>query len=318
VDEPAEPVASTNRCVVLLAERNDLGRGIGRSQLERSVRPLAVVMLEVLPQDALKLAPAANEQPVETLLAQGSDEPFGVGVCVRRLDRRADDLNALRLEDLVEPSAQLRIAVMDQEAQRALAVAGVKVPLVVAALRAGVADPALMSRAITASDNQAAESLWGALGSGTTAAARVQAVLADAGDTGTTVNAVRTRPGFTPFGQTQWSLVAQQRFIADLPCIDRADTALRLMRSIESDQRWGLASTSLPAAFKGGWGPDTAGRYLVRQMGLLTMRDGRLLALSIAVVPASASFSSGTEDLTRLTKWATAHIAPRDIPATKC
>jgi len=56
--------------VVSAAERYDLRRRIGRSQLDRPVRAFAVAMLDVLPQDALKLAAAAHEQPVETLLAQ--------------------------------------------------------------------------------------------------------------------------------------------------------------------------------------------------------------------------------------------------------
>lgn len=65
----------------------------------------------------------------------------------------------------------------------------------------------LVVRAITASDNAAAEGLWSRLGSGFEAATATQTVLAEAGDTSTRVNAVRTRPSFTPFGQTSghWS-----------------------------------------------------------------------------------------------------------------
>jgi hypothetical protein len=41
---------------------------LGRSQVERSVRTLAVVVLDVLAEDTLELMPAHDQQPVEALL----------------------------------------------------------------------------------------------------------------------------------------------------------------------------------------------------------------------------------------------------------
>ena len=175
-----------------------------------------------------------------------------------------------------------------------------------------------MSRAITESDNAAAEELWSRLGSGSRAAAAVQRVLAAAGDTGTTVNATRTRPPFTPFGQTVWTLDGQLRFVAALPCLGGADSVLSLMRQIVPGQRWGLGSAGVPAAFKGGWGPDPAGHYLVRQMGLLTLPGNRVLAVTLMVQPDSGDFAAGTAALTRLARWVVAHADRAAVPAARC
>jgi len=83
----------------------------------------------------------------------------------------------------------------------------VKVPLVVAVVAKARGHPdagvqALMRRAITASDNAAAEQLWSSLGPPRDAASQVQAVLRSAGDGRTRAQSQRVRPGFTAFGQT--------------------------------------------------------------------------------------------------------------------
>jgi hypothetical protein len=44
------------------------------------MRALGVVVLDVAPQDRLEVAAAEDEEPVETLGADGADEPLGVGV----------------------------------------------------------------------------------------------------------------------------------------------------------------------------------------------------------------------------------------------
>ena len=77
----------------------------------------------------------------------------------------------------------------------------------------------LISSAITASDNAAAMQLWDELvsryGGAAGAAQAVTEVLAAAGDTGTTVSSVG-RGSFSPYGQTEWSLAGQARFMASL------------------------------------------------------------------------------------------------------
>jgi hypothetical protein len=177
---------------------------------------------------------------------------------------------------------------------------------------------ALLARAITASDNAAAEALWSSLGSPNAAGAAVQQVLAEAGDNKTRIETRVVRPGFTSFGQTYWSLAAQERFIAGLPCLADSAPVLALMQQIESDERWGLGTLGGQTAFKGGWGPDLEGRYLVRQMGILTLPNGHAVAASIATIPVDGSFATGTANLSRIAEWLVTHIAASRVPPVRC
>lgn len=71
------------------------------------------------------------------------------------------------------------------------------------------------------------------------------------------------------------------------------------MRSVTNSQRWGTGSadypSSTPVAFKGGWGPDLAGRYQVRQTAIIDA-GGRGYVLAMLAVPASGSFVDGHGD----------------------
>ncbi len=189
----------------------------------------------------------------------------------------------------------------------------VKVPLAVAAVAkahgqtdAGV--QSLMRRSITASDNETAEQLWASLGEPQIAAAQVQDVLRAGGDADTRVQSERVRPGFSAFGQTNWSLTDQASFVAALPCIRYSDEVLALMGDIEPDQRWGIGAVGLSAQFKGGWGPGLRGGYLVRQMGIVTLANGSRIALALASEPADGQFAAGTANLTALAGWAVTNI----------
>ena len=179
----------------------------------------------------------------------------------------------------------------------------IKVALAQAALDAGRATGGDVTAAITASDNAAAERLWAALGSGERAARAVQAVLAAAGDTSTVVNAQRTRPGFTAFGQTQWSLDAQRRFMAGYLCSHRDSEVVRLMQQVVPGQLWGLGSVGRPAGFKGGWGPAPSGPYLVRQMGWLDLGGGRTVVVAMATIAPSGTYEAGAAALSRVAQW---------------
>jgi len=61
------------------------------------------------------MAAAEDEDSVEAVCANGAYPTLGVGVCVRRLDGRADHPDALGAEDLVEGVAELRVAIMNEE-----------------------------------------------------------------------------------------------------------------------------------------------------------------------------------------------------------
>ncbi len=190
----------------------------------------------------------------------------------------------------------------------------IKVPLAIAAQRIAGADvQSLITRAITQSDNAAAEQLWSQLGPPQTAAGQVQAVLREGGDDSTTVESQRLRPGFTAFGQTRWSLELQARFAAQLPCIADAGNVVDLMHQLGGGQRWGLAAED--AAAKGGWGPDESGAYLVRQFGIVPAADGRI-GVALAAAPSDGTFASGIAALNRMAQWLTAHTG--ELPAGDC
>jgi hypothetical protein len=181
----------------------------------------------------------------------------------------------------------------------------IKVPLTIACLRAGVAKDELAAKTITQSDNPAAEELWCQLGDPAEAAMQVQAVIRDAGDTSTVVESRRLRPGYTAFGQTQWSLVRQAQFAARLPGIPGAGRIVDLMRDLCPDQRWGLAAKGFAA--KGGWGPDS-GDYLVRQFATVPLKAGNV-GVALAVQAHDGVFETGVDGVNRLTDWVVDHLA---------
>ncbi|HXQ88338.1 MAG TPA: hypothetical protein VN733_01755 [Solirubrobacterales bacterium] len=164
--------------------------------------------------------------------------------------------------------------------------------------------------ALTASDNDAALALFADLershGGPAGAAAAVDEVLAEAGDTTTHVSSVG-RDGFTPFGQTEWSLELQELFMSRLAagCVGSPasrELVLGLMGEVSSDT-WGLGSTGLPARWKGGWGPGTDGRYLARQMGTLSVEGGEAV-IALAALPDDGSFETAQSMATAVAQWA--------------
>jgi hypothetical protein len=171
----------------------------------------------------------------------------------------------------------------------------------------------LISSAIEASDNEAAMQLWEELvsryGGATGAARAVTEILAAAGDSDTTVSSVG-RGSFSPYGQTDWTLAGQARFMSSLAggCVPGRSYLLSEMSKVIASQSWGLGEAG-SQAFKGGWGPGTDGRYLVRQMGTLPARGGTAV-VTIAALPDDGQFGTGTEMLTRLAQWARSNLRP--------
>ena len=84
-------------------------------QPESAVGTLAVVVLEVLANDVREVAFAADQDPVEALAADRSDDAFGVGVRDRRAHRREDHPDSFAREDLIEDAGELRVTVTDQD-----------------------------------------------------------------------------------------------------------------------------------------------------------------------------------------------------------
>ena len=193
----------------------------------------------------------------------------------------------------------------------------IKVPLVIAAMRQQNTDQPTkpMVAAITESDNAAAESIWEALGDPASAAIAVGDVLHHTGDP-TIVESRKLRPEYTAFGQTDWSLTNQALFLSAAACDPRDQPALDLMGQVNSDQRgWGVGP--LPdSKIKGGWGPSASGRYLVRQIAIVSAGKRGLVVLAMAAEPESGSFADGTRALTQIGDWLQARLDA--LPAGQC
>ncbi len=182
----------------------------------------------------------------------------------------------------------------------------IKVPLAIAALRNNASYVTTVTSAITASDNGAADTLWQSLGSGAAAATAVENVLREGGDTTTTVPTTRTRADASVYGQAEWTLAEQVRFAAHLPCIPQSQRVVGLMQQIIPSHRWGLGAFG-SAEFKGGWGPDPSGKYLVRQFGLIDSPSGRI-AIAFAAQPDSGSFNDGMTMLDKMATLISGHL----------
>ena len=98
------------------------------------------------------------------------------------------------------------------------------------------------------------------------AAAAVGEVLRQGGDGATQVS-TQGRDGFSPYGQTVWSLAAQERFMASLAAGCAPGTeALKFMGDVVAGSaRPGLGGAPSGSGERG----RTDGRYLVRQVGVL-------------------------------------------------
>ncbi len=180
----------------------------------------------------------------------------------------------------------------------------------------GVAD---LKRAITESNNDAANALWANLGSNAIAAQKTQAVLRAGGDSNSIVPSQwSNRAGVaTIFGQTEWSLADQARFVASLPCMPHADKVVSLMGQITAGQRWGIGATDaeVSSAFKDGWSSNGPGQ-LTRQMAIVHTPSGEDYALTMATTPTNENFATGQRNITALANWAVSTI--HGVPKGTC
>ncbi|MGC4933790.1 hypothetical protein ACLQ3C_08905 [Gordonia sp. DT30] len=230
--------------------------------------------------------------------------------------RRVATGTGLRVGVAVAPVGRTAHATMvfgDQTPQ--VAWSSIKVPLAVAAERENGRSTA-ESNAIINSDNSAAEQLWASLGSNTEASAKVTAVLREGGNPNTVVPTQQLRSGFTIFGQTVWTLPDAATFAGHLPCMPGTAHVLALMGQVAGNQQWGAEIMSAPktTAVKGGWGPGVDGAYLVRQLGVITYRDGQQSAVAMSAV--GGSMSAGTAALNAIANWLNQNIAA--LPRGRC
>jgi hypothetical protein len=99
-----------------------VGGRVGGLQIECSVWPRGVVVLDVDAEDVLELAAAEDEEPVETFAADGADSALHVRVCVRCADGGADGLDVFALEKRIECSRERGVSVVGQEPHLSVAV----------------------------------------------------------------------------------------------------------------------------------------------------------------------------------------------------
>src|SRR6266511_2274520 len=92
-----------------------------RRELERAMRSLVVVVVDVNAEHLFEVAAVDDQQPVQTFGADGPDEALGDPVRLRRPHRRLDDPDAFAAADVVEGEVVLAVAVADQEADALIA-----------------------------------------------------------------------------------------------------------------------------------------------------------------------------------------------------
>jgi hypothetical protein len=80
-------------------------------EFEGAMRPLRVVVVDEDAQDAVEVAAVEDRQPVGAFGADGSNEPFGDGVCLRCPHGRLNDPDAAAAQHLVEAGAVVAVAV---------------------------------------------------------------------------------------------------------------------------------------------------------------------------------------------------------------
>ncbi len=187
----------------------------------------------------------------------------------------------------------------------------IKVPLAMAALQRSTSATtrSRVERALRYSDNGAAAELWREIGSNATAAARVNKVLAQKGDTVTKVR-YSTSGGRSSYGRTPWRTSSMGVFMSNMACGSGA--IVRQHLATTAGPKWGLKTMPRPLV-KNGYGP-VAGGYLVRQAGIIIGADGRRWGVSVTV--RATSLARGQQDLTRVAGW----LKPRIgwIPAKTC
>lgn len=167
-----------------------------------------------------------------------------------------------------------------------------KVPVAVAAVRRATAGKRLpllrddLTYALTMSDNDAAMRLWTSLGTWRQSSVALTRVLHEARDP-TDAVAAENAADYTGFGDIHWSLGSQVTFADRLACLRGSAPVLDGMGQVVPVQRMGLGA--LPGSrFKGGWGPEPDGTYLLREFGLVGPA-GRQVPVAYAVVPDAGS-----------------------------
>lgn len=310
------------------------------------VKVVRVIVAPSRQSSATKPSPASDGSSVSLPPASaGSNGSFHPAATVDSVLRPGADGSFARLRASLPGSVDVSLAPLGRGSAVLLgddvAANGwstTKVPVLVALLRArGPAgliptEQGWARLAITQSDNQSILDLFSDLetleGGLTGASDFVQQLFRNAGDTQTIVATAPPPAGaITTFGQTQWAPSEAVKFFTALArgCLlpgSASDYVLGLMQNIEPSESWGLGSAGfgVPVAFKGGWGPEPSGSYLVRQSGIIDPGSSRGVAVSIVAYPPAGgdSFGTGTQMLTQTAQWLRQEVLLRSRPAVGC
>ena len=121
VDQPPEDRARLDllgrRSPWALDREPDIVRA---AEIERTMRPMRVVMLGILTQEVRQVSSAHDQHVIEHLPSYASDQSLHVTVGLRGPVGGEHDLDTLSGEDRIEAATVLRVAVVEQEAHAEL------------------------------------------------------------------------------------------------------------------------------------------------------------------------------------------------------
>ncbi|MCL1841044.1 MAG: hypothetical protein FWF75_04740 [Propionibacteriaceae bacterium] len=156
----------------------------------------------------------------------------------------------------------------------------------------------LLTQAFNESSPAGDQALWQWLGDDQSAADVTTAVLRAGTDENTTIPI--GDPGtYAVYSQTQWALADQATWLGAAYCTPGSWYVMSFLSTPPQDQRFGLARLA-NAMTKTSWGTQPNGALSVRQAALLTLGDGKKLAVSVAVVPMDKSLATATTILNDL------------------
>jgi len=83
------------------------------------------------------------------------------------------------------------------------------------------------------------------------------------------------------------------------------------------EDSFGIGAVGVPAKWKGGWGPGTDGKYLVRQMGVMTV-DGKDMVVNLAAIADDGTFESARSMATDMATWASQNLSDDILNSVPC
>lgn len=154
-----------------------------------------------------------------------------------------------------------------------------------------------ITKALKESDNDAIAAVYSAGGGPSKMDDTMNGILRSVGDKKTKVSK-NIGNGVTTYGQTEWSLTNQVKFMSSLgkkELVDKKTSEYILKKMSAPTQKWGLGTIEA-IAYKPGWGDDP----VTRQMGIVKSSSGKEYAVAIAQETGKVPDENGN---TELAKW---------------